>query len=281
MRIRTGPLFAAMALLALSGCGAPFLPSKQGVYSVSPEKVTVEGRSIRATYVRPAGNRHPGLLVVFCTGDGGWFGTSSALFRHLAEEGYTVAGFSAPQILRPLSRSGERASVARAAQGLEEIYAQARSHLGLPESTPILMVGYSRGASMVAFTAVHPELQRNLAGAVAVALVRDADYLQPPEGEHGPGIEVNEAGRLQLHPLLKLLDSVRLAVIQSTNDHYVSAAESRQLLGPDTDRMHLYTVEARNHRFNGGRDKLMHDLDDAMRWVEGGARPAVHPPGTS
>jgi dienelactone hydrolase len=277
--MRTGLLVVAVVVAVLSGCSVPPLSSRHGVYEVVPERVSIEGREIRATYVRPVVNRHPEVLVVFFTGDGGWHRTSSELFRHLAEQGYTVAGFSSDQILKPFARTGEKMAPARAAQGLKKLYTEVKRDLGLPDSTPIMVVGYSRGASMVAFTAVHPELQGGVAGAVSVALVREADYLQVPDGVTGPAIQVSSTGHLQLYPLLKLLGSLRLAVIQSTNDHYVTAAESRQLLGPDTDTLRLYTVEARNHRFSNARDKLMQDLDDALLWVKGSAAIVGHPSG--
>jgi dienelactone hydrolase len=228
-------------------------------------------RDIHATYVRPVLAKHPGYLVVFATGDAGWFGTSGALFEHLASAGYTIAGFSAPEIVRPIARSGERVSSERAAQGLKELFAAAKRDLGLPDSTPIVIVGFSRGASVVAFTAVHPELRGGVAGAVAIALTREADYLREPQGERRPEIKIDDQGRIQLYPALKLLGSTRLAVIQSSNDDYVPAAESRQLLGPDTPTLRLYQVEAKDHGFSNARDKLMQDLDDALRWVENDA----------
>jgi hypothetical protein len=120
----------------------------------------------------------------------------------------------------------------------------------------------------VAYTAVHPELQDDFAGGVAIALTREADYLRVPEKQRGPAIQVDSEGRLQMYPAVKLLASKRLAVIQSTNDSYVPAAESRQLLGPDTPTLRLYTVESKDHGFSDAREKLMSDLDDALRWVE-------------
>ncbi|MEO8306895.1 MAG: hypothetical protein ABI616_02510 [Pseudomonadota bacterium] len=80
---------------------------------------------------------------------------------------------------------------------------------------------------------------------------------------------VDDQGRIQLYPALKLLGATRLAVIQSTHDPYVPAAESRQLLGPDTATLRLYAVEAKNHGFSDARDGLMRDLDDALGWIEG------------
>jgi dienelactone hydrolase len=261
---------AATCLIAISlvGCVGASLSSKPGAYEVIPGQISAANRHIHATWVRPLQDRHPGYLVVFSTGDNGWFGTSSALFRHLAEEGYTLVGFSTPEVLEPIIRSGERVSTTQAARGLKELYAQANRHVGLPDATPIVLVGFSRGASVVAFTAAHPELQRGIRGAVAIALTREADYLHVPERERGHGIQVDEYGRLQLYPALKLLGSTRLAVIQSTHDDYVPAAESRQLLGSDTPTLRLYEVEAKDHGFRGARDKLMHDLDNALLWIE-------------
>jgi dienelactone hydrolase len=146
------------------------------------------------------------------------------------------------------------------------LYAQAKHHLGMPDTTPIVIVGFSRGASVVAFTAVHPELRDGIGGAVAIALTREADYLHAPQDD--TRVQVDDQGRIQLYPALKFMGSARLAVIQSTNDSYVPAAQSRELLGPDTPTLRLYTVEARDHGFSNARDQLLQDLDDALRWVE-------------
>jgi dienelactone hydrolase len=264
--MRTIRLFAAICLTFLAGCIGPRLTSEPGVYEVTVQPVHTLGREIDAVYVRPAHDRHPGYLVVFATGDDGWLGTSHAVFRHLAEAGYTMMGYSSPEALQEIARSGARISTARAAQELKDLYAQAKHHLGLPDTTPIVIIGFSRGASVVAFTAVHPDLRDGLGGAVAIALTREADYLHAPKGDSQ--VEVDDQGRIQLYPALKFMGSARLAVIQSTNDSYVPAAESRQLLGPDTPTLRLYTVEAEDHGFSDARDRLMQDLDDALHWVE-------------
>jgi len=263
-----------MSLISFAGTASAFLSSRPGVYEVSSEPVHAGQRDIHATYVRPSQDQHPGYLLVFVTGDDGWFGTSAAVFAQLAEEGYMIAGVSSPEVLEPITRSGARVSTARAAQVLKELYAQMKRHLGLPDSAPIVIVGFSRGASVVAFTAVHPELQDGVAGAVAIALTREADYLHVPESRHGRDIQVDSQGRLQLYPALNLLGSTRLAVIQSTHDDYVPSAESRQLLGSDTPNLRLYQVEAKDHGFSNALEKLLQDLDAALHWVEQGARSA-------
>ena len=266
--MRTSVPFVATCLAVLAGCLGPRLSSEPGVYTVTVQQVHTLGREIDAAYVRPVQDRHPGYLVVFATGDDGWLGTSHAVFKHLAAAGYTMMGFSSPEALQEIARSGQRISTARAAQELKDLYAQAKRHLGLPDTTPVVIVGFSRGASVVAFTAVHPDLRDGISGAVAIALTREADYLHAPKDDPDSRVQVDDQGRIQLYPALKFMGSARLAVIQSTNDDYVPAAESRQLLGADTPTLRLYTVEAKDHGFSNARDKLMQDLDDALRWVE-------------
>jgi type IV secretory pathway VirJ component len=262
-------LAIAVFLVALTGCVDARLASKAGAYDVTSDQLPGSQRPLPVVLVHPLRDRHPGCLVVFTTGDDGWSGTSAALFQHLADQGYWLAGFDAPQILAPLVGEGKLIHPRDAARGLEEMYALARRHLGLPATTPVVVVGFSRGATAVAFTAIHPELQDDFAGAVAIALTREADYLHVPERERSAKVQVDSQGRLQLYPAVKLLSSRRLAVIQSTHDSYVPAAESRRLLGPDTPTLRLYSVESKNHGFSDARDQLMSDLDDALRWVIG------------
>jgi type IV secretory pathway VirJ component len=264
-------LAPALCLLALVGCVDSHLATKPGAYEVTSDHLAGSKRPIPVVLVHQVHDLHPGYLVVYTTGDDGWSGTSAALFKHLADGGYTVAGFSAPEVIEPLVHEGKLIHTRDAAHGLEEMYALARRRLGLPVTTPVVVVGFSRGATAVAYTAIHPELQEDFAGGVAIALTREADYLRVPENKRGPAIQVDSEGRLQMYPAVRLLASKRLAVIQSTGDSYVRAAESRELLGPDTPTLRLYPVESRNHGFSDARDKLMSDLDDALQWVEGRA----------
>ncbi len=123
---------------------------------------------------------------------------------------------------------------------------------------------------MVVFTAGVKSLQRHLAGAIAIALTRETDFLRaPPLADRPPSVQVDEKGRIQTYPAIERAGSIPFAVIQSTGDKYVPAEESRRLFGPDTSTRRLYEVDARNHGFGGGRDQLLRDLDDALQWIEG------------
>ncbi|MEO8465600.1 MAG: AcvB/VirJ family lysyl-phosphatidylglycerol hydrolase [Gammaproteobacteria bacterium] len=268
--------FGALALaFALAGCAGTALTSKPGAYEAERGRVAFRKREIPATYVRPVEDRHPGYFVVFATGDGGWHGPSAALFSHLAEQGYLLAGLSSPQVLYRSQK--RRFSPTQATANLADLFAQIRRDLGVDSSASMIVVGFSRGASIVAYTAMNPRLRVGMAGSVAIALTREEEYVRPTTGRRRSELKVDEQG-LQIYPSLAAVKGTRLAVIQSTNDHYVKAAESRELLGPDTPERRLYAVESRNHMFGGGRDVLMSDLEDALRWIETKAQPETAAP---
>ncbi len=256
-----------LALLLATQVAAAKVRTERGVYDVEVRKVKVGVRHLRITYVKPVTPRHPQYFIVFTTGDGGWHGVSNEVMEHLAAQGYSIAGLSAPDVLRPLKRARRKMTAAQAEELLGAAFAQFRKELSIAPSARLIVVGFSRGATFVAFTAIHPKLQHELAGAIAIGLTRRADYL----GSITPAaadIQLDKKRRVLIYPALKLFAHVRVAVIQSTGDRYVSAAESRELLGPDTALRRLYTVDARNHRFGGNREQLIVDLDSALRWIE-------------
>jgi hypothetical protein len=267
---KSTPGLVALMLFLAATSSAGKVRSEPGEYDVAVRTVKVGVRKLRVTYVKPVTPRHPRYLIVFTTGDGGWHGVSNEVIEHLAAQGYSIAGLSAPDVLRPLKRARRKMTAEQAAELLGAAFARFREDLMIEPSARLIVVGFSRGATFVAFTAVHPDLQRELAGAIAIGLTRRADYL----GSITPSViqsdvELDRRRRVLIYPALKLFAHVRVAVIQSTGDRYVSAAESRKLLGPDTATRRLYAVEARNHRFGGNRERLIEDLDAALRWIEG------------
>lgn len=269
----------ALTLLLVMHTAVAKVHAEPGVFDVEVRSVKIGMRHLHITYVTPATPSHPKYLIVFTTGDGGWHGVSNEVIEYLGQEGYSIAGMSAPDILRPLKRAGRKLSAAQAAQLLGTAFRRFKSDLHVSPDTRLIVVGFSRGATFVAFTAVHPELHADLAGAIAMGLTREADYLGAIEPSvRESNVRLEKRRRVLIYPALKLFAKVPVAVIQSTGDNYVRAAESRELLGPDTATRRLYTVEARNHRFAGGREQMLKDLDAALRWIEGPTHTVSQPP---
>ncbi len=259
----------SVAAAGLVACTGP-LWSKPGLYDAWTERITLGERSLHVNYVKPAAPRPRVFLILFATGDAGWMGVSGKLVEHMAGTGHYVAAYNSREVVAHARKSGALVEIPDAAAAVDSIIGQARRALDLPETTPVIVSGFSRGANLVVFTAGVKSLQRHLAGAIAIALTRETDFLRaPPPADRPPSVQVDEKGRIQTYPAIERAGSIPFAVIQSTGDKYVPAEESRRLFGPDTSTRRLYEVDARNHGFGGGRDQLLRDLDDALQWIEG------------
>ena len=259
----------AIALLA-TGTGvaqARQLADKPLVYTARKEKMTAGNLKVDLVLVTPVAPKPQPVLIVFASGDGGLTGISKATLQHLADQGYYVAGLSSRDALKSIRDADGRIAHHVALSSLTSLFEQAKVALKLPAATPLIVTGMSRGANMAVIAAGAPDLQRSIAGGVALALTREADYLDVPAGAEKAGIELDAKGRVQMYPAIQRIGTIPFAVIQSTKDSYVPSAESRQLLGPDTAIRRLYEVTSGGHNFNGGEDVMFRDLDDALTWI--------------
>jgi type IV secretory pathway VirJ component len=264
------PVLFAIAVLALAPgiAEARQLATKPAVYTAHKEEFKAGSLKVDLVLVTPASPKPHPVLVIFASGDGGLRGISKGTLQHLADQGYYVAGFSSRDALKSIRDENGRIARHVATSSLHSLFEQAKIALKLPAATPLVVTGMSRGANMAVVVAGSPELQKGIAGGVAMALTREADYLDvPPDVEKTPGIQVDEKGRPQMYPAIQRIGSIPFAVIQSTKDSYVPSAESRQLLGPDTATRRLYEVPSGGHNFQHGEDILFRDLDDALNWI--------------
>jgi fermentation-respiration switch protein FrsA (DUF1100 family) len=58
-----------------------------------------------------------------------------------------------------------------------------------------------------------------------------------------------------------------VAVIQSTRDGYLPAAQARQLFGPDGERRRFYPIESDGHTFGGAHAALYEQARAALEWI--------------
>jgi len=252
--------------VALSGCVA--LRPQPGVYDVRREPVRLHKFSMHLTLVKPAATRPPSALILYASGDAGWLGASKVVLEHMAEVGYTIAAYDSRELVSDIKRAGGEVSFAAAAAEIGALLVEAKRLSGLPASTPTIVTGFSRGASLVVFAAGEPSLQAHICGGVAMALTRESDYIIVPDAAHRPAsIQLDGKGRILTYPAIARLGPIPIAVIQSAGDSYVPADEARRLFGPDTPTRRLYEVDARNHGFGGGREELLHALDESLAWI--------------
>jgi dienelactone hydrolase len=262
MRILT-VLIAAATL-----CGCVAIRPNPDRYDLKEVPVRLPRGELPMTLVTPVRPSDSKVLILFATGDAGWYGTSHVILQHLVDRGFVVAAYDSRRVVSKVEHAKEPLTFEQAATGVDTVLVASKKALGLPDATPVIVTGFSRGASLVVFAAGEPSLQRHIAGGVALALTAESDYIQAPDPAHRtPAIQLDAKGRILTYPAIARLGSIPIAVIQSAGDKYVPAAESRRLFGPDTTTRRLYEVDASNHGFSGGQEAMLKDLDEALDWI--------------
>jgi fermentation-respiration switch protein FrsA (DUF1100 family) len=256
-------VLCAAACLSRSPTLEPGTRATLFVRDVPLDTERIEVHLVRAA---DAGGRRP--LLLYATGDGGWRSADRGLFQHLAHWGYPVAGFSARHYLEHLGF--EATTRAHVAEDYGRLIAFAKHELELSGDTLTVLVGFSRGSGLAVVAAGQPELQPFLGGVLAVALTDEEEYVR----EHGTGagrdprdVSARELAALRPYDQLTRLDRLPVAVIQSTQDGYLPAAQARQLFGPDDERRRFHAIRAGNHTFAGARDALYEQARVALEWI--------------
>ena len=246
-------------LLLAEGCVLR-VPSSQPALLEVTRAVTLNGFPVTLHLVRPvsmAVQNRP--LLIYATGDGGWRGKDKDLFHHLSTFGYALAGFSAPEYIKHLQGDQETTTPALLARDYAVIIDTARSELNLEASTPVILVGVSRGAGLSVVAAGQPEIRPMLEGVVVMALTK--------EEEHVRWRRRRQWTELETYDYLPRLADLPVSVIQSTRDNYLPADQARTLFGADTDRRQFHAIDARNHSFAGARELLYETLRSSLDWV--------------
>jgi hypothetical protein len=219
-------------------------------------------------------------LVLYASGDGGWFGAAVGMFRTIAGCGFPAVGFSTKAFMRIEHRWSKPLSVAHVAEGYEEIIDAARARLRLPPDAPVVLSGWSRGASLGVLVASSHEADPRVIGLVAVGLAADEqlDIEGDSDDDVGEGTGVPAVANDDLHaqsiamyPLLSRIAARRSVVIQASGDGYLPAARARELFGSDSATRRLVTIDARDHRFSGGESGFAAALVEAVDWVSSSA----------
>jgi fermentation-respiration switch protein FrsA (DUF1100 family) len=261
-----GAAVAVLTLLLGTGCAArgPLFHEGDGVLE-TVTTIRFHHRPVPLHLARrPDGGRAP--LVLYVTGDGGWRGADPLVFRALVQWGYPAAGMEAHDYLDHLGDLEPRATPRRVAADYAHLYRQARRALGLASNAGAVLVGFSRGAGLAVLAAGEGALRPRLLGVVAMALTDEEDELAlDPPGEGGPA----RAVPINPYRLLPAVGPLPVAVIQSTRDHYVPAAEARSLFGSDSSSRRLVVIDSGGHTFGGARDQLLQALRNSLRWIAG------------
>src|SRR5262245_3820762 len=97
MQARTVRVFAFMACIWLVDQGHELVaaaPSHPSIREFTSD-ITLRGQTLTLHFAMPSAPLPTGTpLLLYASGDGGWFGAAVSMFRTLARSGYPVVGIS-------------------------------------------------------------------------------------------------------------------------------------------------------------------------------------------
>ena len=271
LSLRRAPQLVSIAALVCNAACAIATAPHDGASVVERESVTttsLHGKRLDVHLAVPTPLLHGNVLVLYASGDGGWFGTAVDQWRQIARAGYATAGISARSFLRIDRPAGSTLNSARLANEYEVIVQDAQRSLGWKEAPRVILAGWSRGAAFSVLAGTEPAFHDTLTGVVAIGLTEGEDLTVDEDDDSDDG-SASASGRGWLFDtyarLLQL--PAPCAVIQATHDNYFPAAEARHRFGSDTATRRFYEIDAKNHRFSGGAAAFNSALIDALNWL--------------
>src|SRR5690242_19201949 len=130
----------------------------------------LHGKRLDLHIAAPVPLNHPDVLVVYASGDGGWFGAAVDQWRKIARNGYATVGFSSRAFLRIERPPGAALNTARLANEYELIVQDARRALGWQVTGKVILAGWSRGAAFAVLAGSEPVFRSSLVGVMAIGL---------------------------------------------------------------------------------------------------------------
>lgn len=268
--------FRCEAALALSLLLTSFVltESVQAASANSPrfssKKIELHGRSLELHLGMPQSDLHSNILVIYGSGDGGWFGGAVEMFEEIAQLGFPVAGFSTRSYLKSLGYSTAPLSVEELTLDYKSLIEAATQAMALPPVTPAVLAGWSRGAAFAVLVGAEKKLDLNLAGVVAIGL---PDKEELNIRIHRKKILIANFPETREHVVFDTYEKIPdvaplpLSLIQSTHDDYLPASAARTLFGFESSCKGFFAVEAHNHRFSGGKTEFLHTLKESLTWI--------------
>ncbi len=272
--------FLAVFLIFLAGCTCPVeIPRAAAGLTRTRDRLLLYDHELEIRLSKPGAN--DGILVVYATGDGGWHGLDEQTFEWISAWNYAAVGFSSKSYLNDVEHGKNTTTPDGLVRDYKKIIQFAEKRLGIPESTRIVLVGLSRGAGLAIIAAGEGGLKSDLAGVVAIALIKQEEHVLYTRWRwHSKTARLErELIQVQTYEYLPRIDSIPVAVIQSTHDSYLPAGAARALFGPDTSLKRLVPINAKNHRFTGGCLDLYTQIEASLSWIcsTGGAHAALLP----
>jgi hypothetical protein len=213
----------------------------------------------------------PQVLVLYASGDGGWFGAAVDMYEDIARLGYTVAGFSTRSYMKGLGYGEFPVTVPELTEAYHEIAEEACKALNLPLDLHVILTGWSRGAAFSVLVASEGTFRPHCAGVVAIGLPAKEEL---KIRKHGKKIFIanfhkapKQSFLFETYERIPEIAPHPCALIQSEHDDFLPAVKARALFGADSEVKKFFAIPARNHRFSGGSQEFRQKLAESLSWI--------------
>jgi Bacterial virulence protein (VirJ) len=242
---------------------------EKGLTREVERKIEMHGRSLELHLAHSQEALPPNVLLLYASGDGGWFGEAVKMFEDLTHLGYPAVGFSTRSYMKILGYGDDPVSVDELGKDYDEIIREAEASLHLPKTTRTILIGWSRGAAFAVLVGSEKKFQNQLAGVIAIGL---PDKEELKIRIHDKRILVaNVSSKRHIifdtYQRIPLIAPLPFSLIQSTGDDFLPAAEAKKLFGSESETDKFFAVEAHNHRFSGGSAAFSESLRESVSWI--------------
>jgi len=243
---------------------------REGNLKLRVQKIGLHGKSLDLHLGGDPATQNAKIMVLYGSGDGGWFGPAVHMFKDIVRLGYPAAGFSTRAYLKAVSNSGAPVSLDEVADDYESIVQAAHQALDLPQEMPTVLTGWSRGAAFAVLVAAQKRPDLRLAGVVAIGLP-DKEELKLRIHHRKILVANFPSGRQHIifdtYDRISAVAPLPLSLIQATHDDYLPAQAARVLFGPDSVSDRFFPVEANDHKFGGGQPAFVASLRESLAWI--------------
>ena len=120
---RLSTAFAALVLLVVPGCWVLSRPRTEASPTGREFSTTVllHGKPLELHLAQPRTPATSHVVVIYASGDGGWFGTAVDMFHQIGQAGYFAVGFSSRSFLKIERPRGALVSAAQLTAEYAEI----------------------------------------------------------------------------------------------------------------------------------------------------------------
>ena len=201
-------------------------------------------------------------LVIFTSGDGGWSPFCADIAAHVATAGVTVVGIDAKEYMTTFATPQHPLAPEEVTHDYDTIARLSIAQAGIDSKAPIVLAGWSLGASYSVLVASQPQFSFPVSRVVAISLPDYGELAWRPTDAiiYVTHRRPNEK-TFETLDYLKQLNQMPVVFLNAINDDTAPFNETRSLYEAATCSKQFYAVKASGHHFEGGEKEFYQDLD--------------------